>query len=100
LFGNEKLLDKTFFVFGITGRIFVSAKYSAENVFGRSLRMAHAAVKEGKGLGAQKTNFMFSLAERSICPQKTTGIIKVLFFYFPTILTPLSLSLSEFTLSH
>jgi hypothetical protein len=31
LFGNEKLLNKTFFVFGSTCRIFVSAEYSADN---------------------------------------------------------------------
>jgi hypothetical protein len=35
--GIRKLLNKTFFVFGSTCRIFVSAEYSAENVFGRSL---------------------------------------------------------------
>jgi hypothetical protein len=35
--GIGKLLNKTFFVFGSTCRIFVSAKYSAEKVFGLSL---------------------------------------------------------------
>jgi hypothetical protein len=41
--GNGKLLNKTFFVFGSTSRIFVSAKYSAENVFGRSLTAVQIA---------------------------------------------------------
>jgi hypothetical protein len=34
---NGKLINKTFFVFGSTCQIFVSAKYSSENIFGRSL---------------------------------------------------------------